>query len=311
MKRLVSVVLALLLIVAALPMTALAAGAKANKTMYIPVRGGFGQVYLRKGPGMSYGVYSKVVKHGDVVTPKGETSGEWSKVKVKRTGLTGWVKTMYFDGTTRELSDGWRNVKLKKGGSLKLRKGAGTGYAVKDYVKYGDTVKVHQFQEGWVYVTVDRTGITGWILQKYIGKKASDEAPVVTPPTSDAQEVRHVTAKSGLHLRKSPNGTIIKTLSTNTGLRVIGSSGNWYKVKTFDGITGYVFKTYTAAKADGKTTASSLVLRKGPSQSSGKVCSMPYGSYVKIEKAVGNWAYVTYGSKKGYASLTYIKVTGY
>lgn len=311
MKKLVSVLLVLMLVVAALPMTALAAS---GKTMFIPVNGSNGgQVYLRKGPGTSYGAYSKVVKHGDIVYPQGEKSGEWSKVKVKRTGLIGWVKTMYYDGTTQELCNGWRNVKLSTGGSLKLRKGPGTSYGVRDYVKYNDVVKVLQFNYGWVKVTVKRTGLIGWIMQKYVGTKASETTPVTpTPPASDAQEVRHVTAVHGLHLRKGP-GTgyaSLGVMSTNTGFRVLGTSGNWYKVKLFNGKVGYCSKTYTAAGAYGTVTASALFLRSGPSQSSSQVTKMPYGAVVYLKKAIGNWAYCSYGSKKGYASLTYIKVNG-
>lgn len=312
MKRFVSILLVLMLCLAALPMTALAAS---GKTMFIPVNGSDGgQVYLRKGPGLSYGVFSKVVKHGDVVVPQGDKSGEWSKVKVNRTGQTGWVKTMYYDGTTKELCNGWREVKLSTGGSLKLRKGPGTNYGVKDYVKYGDTVKVLQFNYGWVKVTDKRTGITGWIMQKYVGGKASSETPTepVTPPTTSGQEVRRVNTPSGLHIRKSPNGTIIRTLSNGTGFRVIGESGNWYKVKLFDkySTVGYVFKQYTTKGAYAKVTASALYLRKGPSQSSAQVTKMPHGATMYLARTTGNWAYGSYGTKKGYASLTYLKVDG-
>ena len=310
MKRFVSILLVLMLCLAALPVSALAAS---GKTMFIPVNGSNGgQVYLRKGPGTNYGTYSKVVKHGDIVYPTGEKSGAWSKVKVKRTQQTGWVKTMYFDGTTRELCNGWRNTKISKGGSLRLRKGPGTSYGTRDYVKYGDTVKVLQFNYDWVKVTVKRTGLTGWIMQKYVGTKATESTtpPQPTPPASDAQEVRHVTARSGLHLRQSPNGAIICTLSTDTGFRVIGSSGTWYKVKLFNGKVGYVFKEYTAANATGTITASALHLRQGPSQSTADLGKMPHGATVTLKKAIGNWAYVTYGNKSGYASLSYIRVRG-
>ena len=95
MKRFVSILLVLMLCLAALPMTALAAS---GKTMFIPVNGSDGgQVYLRKGPGLDYAEV-KVIKAGKTAKYLGTTKKDSRGVawyKVSFNNKTGWVSSKY------------------------------------------------------------------------------------------------------------------------------------------------------------------------------------------------------------------------
>jgi uncharacterized protein YgiM (DUF1202 family) len=149
----------LLIVIAMLPTAALAA----SKTVYISSTGS-GSMNVRSGPGKSYSVKG-YVHHKDTVDVL-DKSGEWSKVKVHDNGVTGWIKTKYIDGTTRELGTGTKTVSCSS--SLNLRTGPGTNYSAKGTVKDGATVKVLNTEDNWVKITDYSTGKTGWIMEKYI-----------------------------------------------------------------------------------------------------------------------------------------------
>ena len=104
MKRLVSMILAVMLFVAVIPATAFASS---SKTVYVSRNGG--KIYMRTGPGYDYEAGS-TVKHNAKVTVK-DTSGKWSKIKVNSTGKTGWIRTMYINGTTKDLGTGYKAIK--------------------------------------------------------------------------------------------------------------------------------------------------------------------------------------------------------
>lgn len=125
-------------------------------------------------------------------------------------------------------------------------------------------------------------------------------------------KVYHVTA-SALHLRAKPNdrSAIYATLPYGTALLYKGRSGSWYKVRTTNGLTGYVFRKYTGnyGKANVNTRQSGLNVRKTPN---GRVMySIPHGTKGVIVYALnGNWGKVNYrGKGYGYASLAYLKWT--
>ena len=121
MKRVFSMLLAVLLIASLLPATAMASSSK--KTVYVSSTGE-GTLNLRSGPSTSCDSKGYVY-HGDRVSVL-DRSGEWSKVRTD-SGRTGWIKTKYIDGTTKALGTGLKTVRTSS--SLNLRSGPGTGYA--------------------------------------------------------------------------------------------------------------------------------------------------------------------------------------
>lgn len=305
MKRVITMILAVLLLMSALPMSALAA---TKYTVYISSTGS-GTLNLRSGPGKDYDVKG-YVSHGDRVTLLDEED-EWSEVRTA-SGRTGWIKTKYIDGTTRSLGSGYKYVKTN-GGSINLRTGAGTGYGVKGSVANGAKVKVLNTEDSWARVTVQSSGATGWIMAKYL----SDTAPGGGSSSSEggsavsggAQQVYRVTS-STLNVRAGAGtGYALRaTLYAGRAFRVLGSSGNWFRISTLTGnITGWVSKTYTAAGATATVTAGSLNMRASASSSGRYIKSLPAGARVNVLSVTGNWARVTHGGNTGYVSMSYLR----
>lgn len=299
MKRVFAILMVMALLAAALPVGAMAA---TKYTVYISSTGS-GTLTLRSGPGTDYGV-NGYVHHGDRVT-RLDTSGAWSRVKTSG-GRTGWIKTKYINGETRELGTGYKYVKTS-GGAVNLRAGAGTEYASRGTVANGAKVKVLNTEGAWVRVTVQSTGRTGWIMAKYIsgsgGSGSSEEY------SGSVQKVCHVSS-STLNVRSGP-GTDYNTKATlysGRAFKVTGSSGNWYRIQTLTGsVIGWVSKTYSAAGATATVTAGSLNMRASASSSGAFIRSIGYGAKVSVTSIVGNWARITYGGRTGYVSMNYIR----
>ena len=298
MKRLFSMLMVLLLC-AALPASALAAGS--TKTVYISATGS-GSLNLRGGPGKDYEPVG-FVYHGDKVTP-GKTSGEWTRVKVSGSGAVGWIKTKYIDGTTKSL--GTKTWKVTASSAVNLRTGPGTNYGAKGRVQPGSRVKVLNTEDDWIRVTVQETGATGWIKANAIGSASSASSGSAAEPS--VQEVRHVTAGQ-LNVRSGPGSgyALAGTLDYGTALRVRGSSGNWLKVTAYNGVTGWVSSAYTEAGADATVTASKLNVRKRASASADKVGALLADDVCAVSSVTSDgWARVSSDFIDGYVSTKYL-----
>lgn len=302
MKKLACILVAALLCVA-LTTAALA------ETVYVSSTGS-GTLNLRKGPGKKYGV-TGYVRHGDTVT-EFDTDGDWSLVTVARTGESGWIKTMYFDGTTEDLGTGRKELDIS-GKYLTMRKGPGTKYGKAARVYAYETVKVLNTEDDWCRVSTSN-GNYGWLKLKYIGEDATDVPEVdvdVDEPTytGKSYKVRSVTAKSGLNVRTGAGSKypVINTLPKGTPVMILGTSGSWYKISTLGGQIGWVSKKYTTANAKAVVTASVLRVRKGPSTSYAKLGGHKKNTVVTIDSIAGNWAHVISPKPKGYMALKYLK----
>ena len=302
MKKVFAVLLTMALLLTALPVSGFAA---TKYTVYISSTGS-GTLNLRSGPGKDYEPKG-YVSHGDRVTVL-DREGEWSQVKTT-SGKTGWIKTKYINGTTKDLGTGYKYVSTN-GGAVNLRTGAGTGYASKGAVYNGAKVKVLNTEDNWVRITVQSTGATGWILAKYIsGSAPSGGSSSGETPSGSTQQVYHVSS-STLNVRSGAGtgyGTVA-TLYRGRAFRVIGSSGNWFHIRTLTGsISGWVSKTYSAAGTTATVTAGSLNMRTTAGTSGSVIRSLASGAKVTVHSITGNWARVSYGGKTGYVSMNYLR----
>ena len=300
MKKLITVIITLSLIFTlVLPVSAFAEDA----TVYVSSTGK-GSLNLRSGPGKEYSVKGYVYHNSEVTEIS--VSGEWSKVKVSATGKTGWIKTRYIDGTTADLGDGTKTVSCSS--SLNLRSGPGTNYSVKGTVKNGTTVKVLNTEDNWVKITDYSTGKTGWIMEKYIETESGWPSFDDVFGEPETQSVYHVTT-STLNVRSGAGSSYSKvdTLFEGTAFKVLDTSGNWLKIKTFDGTSGWVSKNYVAATADAVITASKLNMRSGAGTGYSVKRSLSYGTIVKVNSINGNWAHVTVNGVSGHVSVNYLE----
>ena len=302
MKRFIAILLAAMLLVGVMPVSAFAA---TTKTVYIS-RNGSGQINLRKGPGYDYDVTGNYAYHNSKVTVQ-ESGSKWSKVKVNSTGKTGWIRTYYINGTTKSLGTGTH--KITKAATIRSK--ASSGAASKGKVYVGDTVKVYYTERDYARVKVNGSGsFAGWIPMSVIGGEVSTKD--LTPASSGKTVYRVRTNGGNLNVRTGA-GTgygIITSVPNGTALVLQSKSGNWYKVKVLEsGVVGWVSRNYTAQDATGwvRTNGGNLNVRSGPGTGSTVRGSLKNGTKVTVKSVSGSWAYITCGSLKGWSSLNYLR----
>lgn len=292
MKKILAIVLALTLLIAVLPASAFASS---SKKIYVSCNGS-GTLNLRSGPGYEYGVVG-YVHHNNKVKVY-ESSGAWSRIKYG--GKTGWIRTMYIDGTTKALGTGFKAIVAASNVYS-----SADATSVVGSVTTADTVKVYYTERDYASVHVSDSGLSGWIPISCIGGTVK-----LTPdnPPASSDTVYRTTA-STLNVRSGPGTgfSVINQLRRNTGCTVLETSGSWYRIKTFGGVVGWVSKTYLKATSTARVTASALNVRKGPGTNSAILGSLKRGTKVTVKYTSGNWAYVTSGRLTGYVSLNYLR----
>ena len=301
MKRVIAILLAVMLLVAVMPA---AAFADSTKTVYISRRGS-GTINMHKGPGYDYAQTGNYVKHNDKVTLK-KTSDGWAKIKVKRTGKTGWIRDYYVDGTTKKLGTGTHA--MKKAANVYSK--ASVSSSIKKKLSVGDTVKVYETSHDFAYVTITGSSVKGWVPMRCIGSAVSTKADKPSGGSNDVYRVKTFTGDN-LNVRSSAGmgDNIITSIPQGWGFTVLKKSGSWYKVRTFGGTTGWVSKKYVkaGAYADVCTRSTGLNIRKGPGTCYGIKGSFAHGTrHLLVSKVSGNWAYVTKNCKSGWCSMNYL-----
>ena len=311
MKRFLKVCLSVVLLLALLTTAAFAESA------VVKTRTSDGSLKLRAGAGTNYAV-NGYVKNGDAidVLEKGDV---WSKVKAVQSGKTGYIKNIYIkassSGSTGSDMVRGKNVYVSEnGGSLKVRSGAGTNYGINGYVQHGDAITILSLGNKWSMIRVEKNGVVGVIRTEYIygygtpgwSTDAGLDKPTVS--TYDAATVITKYSTSTVNLRKSASASSEKVgeVKRGTYLKVTGSEGNWYKVTTRNGVTGYISKSYVSLGATGRTVAN-LNVRQGAGSSTTKLATLAKGTSVTILSVDGNWAKIRYGkSSTGYVSIRYL-----
>lgn len=100
-------------------------------------------------------------------------------------------------------------------------------------------------KSGSIFPAVLATGIIAGITLSLIGGGSRDDgtaASVSGTPDSVKVTAALLNVRSGPALGRAP----IRQVAGGTVLSVIGTSGGWYRVRTADGVTGWVMVQYTA-----------------------------------------------------------------
>lgn len=148
-------------------------------------------------------------------------------------------------------------VNEKVTSALNVRYAATTKSSVLLSIPSKTAVTVIGVEGSWykIKVTYGGKSVTGYVAKEYItlGKSETTPSNPTTPstPTNTTEQAAYVNSNvtSYLNVRASAgtNGTVLMTIPTKTVLTVIGTSGDWYKVRvTYNGKTveGYVAKQY-------------------------------------------------------------------
>lgn len=179
----------------------------------------------------------------------------------------------------------------------------------------GTTVTVLAQQNGWVQFPYH--GVNAWIkaeeqnpqpeqeAEHGTGPEQPDSQPV-SPGTSDKPAVQKATVNTdGLNLRSEANtsSAILTTLATGTSLTVLEKQGDWYRVTTPDGKTGWVAGwLVTVALPDFPAPAGPHVtiinpdtnIRSGPGTQHEIVKRVQTGEKYSIVKTEGDWFQINF-----------------
>lgn len=293
---------------------------------------------MRSGPTTSHGV-TKVLAKGSEVVTTGKKSGTWLQIKSGST--TGWVSSAYLakvaatapKPTTPTPAPAPKpvkpavTVKYNATANVHLRSGAGTSNKSLGVLKNGTSVTgTGKTSSGWVQVKFGSK--TGWVSGTYL-KKASTATPKPSTPAKPAPKpttptvkataytsTTNVNFRTGASTKYQSLGVLKKgTKVTATGKK----SAGWIQVKS-GSKTGWVSGTYLKAsttsspvakapvkKATKKTTAN-LNMRSGAGTGHKILTTIPKNKSVTLTgKTSGSWKQVTYGSKTGWVSGSYLK----
>ncbi|MBQ9983342.1 MAG: SH3 domain-containing protein [Lachnospiraceae bacterium] len=214
------------------------------------------QVNFRKKAGTNYKSYGMLQKNQSVTILGWCTNKnvKWYKCKAKINGKnkTGYISSAYVQMKSNVAA----YVNDKVTSTLNVRKKAKTSAKVLIRVPKGTVVTIRgvvkKSSKYWykVKVTYNKKTKTGYVLSTYITTGVNAPDNTATPGT-DTTVSGYVNDKvtSTLNVRNaaSTQSPILISIPTKTVVSVLGTSGDWYKIKvTYNGktVTGYAYKTY-------------------------------------------------------------------
>ena len=182
---------------------------------------------------------------------------------------------------------------VKATANLNVRSGASTKYKTIDKIKKGNVVKVLSSKNGWYKVQLSNNK-TGWSSQKYLSATNTTTTNTTSTTTNtNAVATATVNVRSGA----STKYKVIDKLSKGEKVRVLSTSGSWYKVQ-FDGNkTGWSHKDYINT-----TNSSSSSNVSSSSNSSSSSMNVAKTLTVKSYAYTGG-GYTAMGTKAKYGTL--------
>ena len=278
-----------------------------------------GTVYVRAAAGAGQPILG-VAKNGDTleILKKGNT---WHRVKVLRTGLTGYMYGAYISFSRYEPDDPVEpeddyipdasvadtDTVLNKSGSVyssdgyaNLRWGPSTGFAVMGRLYNGDSVWVLEQNSTW-YRVRDKNGRIGYVSRSLI----RTDTTISNPPGRKGI----IRSNDGFAMVRSGPGTSYSALySINAGqsITAYGCSGEWLRVSSSSSWTeAYIYRGLVRFYSAAKTTGN-VYLRTGPSTSYGKKGVVSSGANVTLLATDGSFCRVDTGYAIGYLSAKYL-----
>jgi len=142
------------------------------------------------------------------------------------------------------------------------------------------------------------------------------------PVMSAQASTQYATVVGGwLRLRSgaSFNATTIASYYTGTEIKLLGSTGNWYKVQTPDGRQGYMYADFLSVggTVSGSTNATVISgngygvrLRRGPSTSYSVIGKYPVGTRAQILQSGNYWCRIAINGTTGYMMTEFLSKDG-
>ena len=327
LKRIISLFIVVLLVaLAALP-------ALAEQYAYVKTPTSDGTVYVRKSAGAGQPI-AGVARNGDtlVILKKGNT---WHRVRVVRTGVTGYMYGAYIKfisgGSSGGSSSGSSSGGSSSGsyydpyykpdasrtdsdtvfnkygyvnssdGYASLRWGPGTNYPVITREYQGQQLWLLEQNGAW-YRCVDNAGRVGYVNRNLINVGAT-----VSNYSGKTGVVRSSDGYASIRSGPSTSYSQLYTLTSGQSLTAYSSSGDWLKVSSYDSWSdAYIYRQlvrfYSRATATGNVN-----IRSGPGTSYGKLGVLYNGSSVLLLATDGKFCRVDTGHAIAYVSNKYLK----
>lgn len=271
-------------------------------------------VNLRSGAGTGYSIV-QLVYEGTSLTVTDTSDPEWYKVKLSD-GTTGYIASEYLSPVSTE-SGGTYIVDAD--GGVNLRSGPSTSSSVIMTLANGSTVTlVEKTNNEWFKIKTS-DGTTGYVSSEFLKKSGTTESPDNTDePDEEPEDETPAPTKgtykttAGVNMRSGcgTSYSVVKYLSKGTQLIVTSvSNANWFKVKLYDGTTGYVKSTYL------NYVSASTSVPKGTYVTTGKV-NMRSGagsSYSVVKNLAANTPLIVTNTSnaKWFKVKLYNGLTGY
>ena len=288
---------------------------------------------IRSGPSTGTASLGKLAQ-GTVVTLLAQ-NGDWYKISYN--GITGYVLKTYI---TRSPAVQTGTVNAS---SLNVRQKASTSAAILGKLNKGDVVVLAAQSGDWY--KIEYNGGYGYVLKTYItrnstslpeesgssgsGSPSGSESAGSSGSTSGSgSAITGVVTGSNVNIRaeKSTSSAVLGTLQKGAVVRLLAQSTSWYKIE-YNGITGYVMKTYIerggsgsssggssscgssssggsssgyTAVATGVISGSNVNFRKGPGTSYDILGVLQKGATVEIIAKSGDYYKIAYSGVVGY-----------
>ncbi|MHB1419553.1 MAG: N-acetylmuramoyl-L-alanine amidase [Bacillota bacterium] len=186
--------------------------------------------------------------------------------------------------------------------SLNARSGPGTGYAKVGVLARGTKLAVISKNQNWYKVTLP-SGKKAWVSGQYI--KISQSAPGTSTTSAGQVKMAEVTG-SVLNIRSGPStGYLIKEKVVRGDLlTVLGQSNGWLKVKSPDGITGWVSGTLVKIRETQAQTPANSGTASGNLPSGDNVSTSSGNGNTRLAVVTAETANIRQGPGTTYSVLT-------
>lgn len=140
--------------------------------------------------------------------------------------------------------------------------------------------------------------------------------PTAALAASKTRVYRVNTKASPLMVHSAPDGkkaSRIGYLAKNAAVTVLKKSGNWYRIKSMGGMTGWVYASYLKAGTYAwiNTRKNGLNIHRGMNLNKNTIIgSAPKGAQVLVQYISGSLANIVYKNLNGWSSKNYLRWIG-
>ena len=321
-NRALSLLAALVLLMTALPISAMAETAVVKD----------GWLRLRSAP-TTESTHIKSYFTGTVVTILG-TSGAWTHVRTPD-GNTGYMLSEFLvkgsqpTAAPKQATGVTRYVTSANGRSVNLRRGAGYGYGVIWQYPVGTKVTVTGTSGEWSSVSIPGDGRTGWMLSSCLS-----EVQMSAPTGKVENTTMYITSKNGrsvnLRAQASTTARVIAAYAVNTKVTVLNRGATWSYISVGNQL-GYMMTQFLTTTKPARVTnpttttvtpaknatdnyvayvksgnARPINFRSGPGTKYAIIGSAPTGTQLTVVKKGNIWSFIRIGTVYGYMMTQFI-----